>query len=179
MTNDAGRKPEGAPERSPKAGAGARSGVDGNGPKRFSVGGSPVGLCSGGGPNGAQGDSGPNGAQGAPGKEGGSGSSRFDPLPSDLCIAMPTDCRSEPNLPRAEALKRLYSPWPMSLRKRALGRTGGHRFSSCNPSRPNWHLATEAKPLSLRSLLGVLRTLRVGRPWLPPTRLTHKRHWPG
>jgi hypothetical protein len=31
MTNDAGRKPEGAPERSPKAGAGAPSGVDGNG----------------------------------------------------------------------------------------------------------------------------------------------------
>ena len=37
MTNDAGRKPEGAPERSRKAGAGAPSGVDGNGPKRFSV----------------------------------------------------------------------------------------------------------------------------------------------
>ena len=37
MTNDAGRKPEGAPERSPKAGVGAPSGVDGNGPKRFSV----------------------------------------------------------------------------------------------------------------------------------------------
>ena len=37
MTNDAGRKPEGAPERSPKAGAGGPSGVDGNGPKRFSV----------------------------------------------------------------------------------------------------------------------------------------------
>jgi hypothetical protein len=36
MTNDDGRKPEGAPERSPKAG-GAPSGVDGNGPKRFSV----------------------------------------------------------------------------------------------------------------------------------------------
>ena len=35
MTNDDGRKPEGAPERSPKAGVGAR--VDGNGPKRFSV----------------------------------------------------------------------------------------------------------------------------------------------
>ena len=33
MTNDDGRKPEGAPERSPKAGAGAPSGVDGNGPK--------------------------------------------------------------------------------------------------------------------------------------------------
>ena len=37
MTNDAGRKPEGAPERSPKAGVGGLSGVDGNGPKRFSV----------------------------------------------------------------------------------------------------------------------------------------------
>ena len=37
MTNDEGLKPEGAPERSPKAGAGAPSGVDGNGPKRFSV----------------------------------------------------------------------------------------------------------------------------------------------
>ena len=37
MTNDDGREPEGAPERSPKAGAGAPSGVDGNGPKRFSV----------------------------------------------------------------------------------------------------------------------------------------------
>jgi transposase InsO family protein len=37
MTNDDGRKPVGAPERSPKAGAGAPSGVDGNGPKRFSV----------------------------------------------------------------------------------------------------------------------------------------------
>jgi len=37
MTNDAGRKPEGAPERSRKTGAGAPSGVDGNGPKRFSV----------------------------------------------------------------------------------------------------------------------------------------------
>ena len=37
MTNDEGRKPEGAPERSPKAGVGAASGVDGNGPKRFSV----------------------------------------------------------------------------------------------------------------------------------------------
>ena len=32
-----GRKPEGAPERSPKAGAGTPSGVDRNGPKRFSV----------------------------------------------------------------------------------------------------------------------------------------------
>ena len=37
MTNDEGRKPGGAPERSPKAGEGAPSGVDGNGPKRFSV----------------------------------------------------------------------------------------------------------------------------------------------
>ena len=37
MTNDDGRKPEGAPERFPKAGGGAPSGVDGNGPKRFSV----------------------------------------------------------------------------------------------------------------------------------------------
>jgi hypothetical protein len=37
MTNDDGRKPEGAPERPPKAGGGAPSGVDGNGPKRFSV----------------------------------------------------------------------------------------------------------------------------------------------
>src|SRR4029078_12224937 len=37
MTSDEGRKPEGAPERSPKAGVGAPSGVDGNGPKRFSV----------------------------------------------------------------------------------------------------------------------------------------------
>ena len=37
MTNDDGRKPEGAPERSPKAGVGAPSGVDRNGPKRFSV----------------------------------------------------------------------------------------------------------------------------------------------
>ena len=37
MTNDDGRKPEGAPERSPKAGVGAPSGVDENGPKRFSV----------------------------------------------------------------------------------------------------------------------------------------------
>ena len=36
MTNDDGRKPEGAPERSPKAGVGG-SGGDGNGPKRFSV----------------------------------------------------------------------------------------------------------------------------------------------
>ena len=37
MTNDDGRKPEGTPERSRKAGVGAPSGVDGNGPKRFSV----------------------------------------------------------------------------------------------------------------------------------------------
>src|SRR6201993_22386 len=37
MTNDDGRKPEGAPERSPKAGVGASLGVDGNDPKRFSV----------------------------------------------------------------------------------------------------------------------------------------------
>ena len=40
MSNDAGyegRKPEGTPERSPKAGAGAPSGVDANGPQRFSV----------------------------------------------------------------------------------------------------------------------------------------------
>src|ERR1700752_3283840 len=37
MTNDDGRKPEGAPARSPKAGVGPPSGVDGNGPKRFSV----------------------------------------------------------------------------------------------------------------------------------------------
>ena len=37
MTNDDGRKPEGAPERSPKTGVGVRSGVDGNSPKRFSV----------------------------------------------------------------------------------------------------------------------------------------------
>ena len=37
MTNDEGLKPEGAPERSPKAAVGAPSGVDGNGPKRFSV----------------------------------------------------------------------------------------------------------------------------------------------
>ena len=37
MTSDEGRTPEGAPERSAKAGVGAPSGVDGNGPKRFSV----------------------------------------------------------------------------------------------------------------------------------------------
>jgi hypothetical protein len=36
MTIDAGVKPEGAPERSPIAGAGAPSGVDA-GPKRYSV----------------------------------------------------------------------------------------------------------------------------------------------
>ena len=35
MTNDAGRKPEGAPERSPKAGAGGPSGVDRNGASPF------------------------------------------------------------------------------------------------------------------------------------------------
>jgi len=34
MTNDDGFKPEGGPERSPKAGEGAPSGVDGKGPKR-------------------------------------------------------------------------------------------------------------------------------------------------
>src|ERR1035437_8322138 len=37
MTNDEGLKPEGAPERPPKAGAGAPSGVDADRPKRFSV----------------------------------------------------------------------------------------------------------------------------------------------
>ena len=37
MKNDDGRKSEGAPERSPKAGVGVPSGVDGNGAKRFSV----------------------------------------------------------------------------------------------------------------------------------------------
>src|SRR4249920_1089516 len=37
MTSDEGLKPEGAPERSPRAGVGPPSGVDGNGPKRFSV----------------------------------------------------------------------------------------------------------------------------------------------
>ena len=37
MMNDDGREPEGAPERSPQASAGAPSGVDGNGPKRFFV----------------------------------------------------------------------------------------------------------------------------------------------
>ncbi len=37
MTNDEGLEPEGAPERSPKAGEGAPSGIDGNCPKRFSV----------------------------------------------------------------------------------------------------------------------------------------------
>jgi hypothetical protein len=38
----------------------------------------------------------------------------------------------------------------------------------------SWRLATEAKPLRLRSLLGVLRTLRVGRLALPPTRLSSR-----
>ena len=37
MTNDEGRKPEGPPERSAKAGVGAPSGDGGNGLKRFSV----------------------------------------------------------------------------------------------------------------------------------------------
>ena len=37
MTVDEGRKPDGAPECSAKAGEGAPSGVDANGPKRFSV----------------------------------------------------------------------------------------------------------------------------------------------
>jgi hypothetical protein len=37
MTNVEGRKPEGAPERSPKAAEGAASGVDGKVAKRFSV----------------------------------------------------------------------------------------------------------------------------------------------
>jgi hypothetical protein len=37
MTKDEGRKPEGAPERSHKAGEGVPSGVDGDNPKRFSV----------------------------------------------------------------------------------------------------------------------------------------------
>src|SRR3979490_2864104 len=37
MTNDEGREPEGAPERSPKRGAGAPSGAVSDGPKRFSV----------------------------------------------------------------------------------------------------------------------------------------------
>ena len=37
MMVDEGRKPEGALERSRKAGEGAASGVDANGPKRFSV----------------------------------------------------------------------------------------------------------------------------------------------
>ena len=37
MTNVEGREPEGAPERSPKAGEGAASGVDGKVAKRFSV----------------------------------------------------------------------------------------------------------------------------------------------
>ena len=37
MTIDEGRKPEGAPERSPKAGEGAPSGVEENWPKRCSA----------------------------------------------------------------------------------------------------------------------------------------------
>ena len=37
MKNDDGRKSEGAPERSLKAGVGVPSDVDGNSPKRFSV----------------------------------------------------------------------------------------------------------------------------------------------
>jgi hypothetical protein len=37
MKNDDGRKSEGAPESSLKAGVGVPSGVDGNSPKRFSV----------------------------------------------------------------------------------------------------------------------------------------------
>src|ERR1700674_2738147 len=37
MTSDDGRKPEGAPERSPKADVRPPWGIDGNGPKRFSV----------------------------------------------------------------------------------------------------------------------------------------------
>jgi hypothetical protein len=37
MTIDEGWKPEGAPERSPKAGEGAPAGVEGNWPKRFSI----------------------------------------------------------------------------------------------------------------------------------------------
>ena len=37
MTNVEGRRPEGAPERSPKAGEGAASGVGGKVAKRFSV----------------------------------------------------------------------------------------------------------------------------------------------
>ena len=37
MTNDDGRKPEGAPERSAKAGVGAPLGVEENSPKRFSA----------------------------------------------------------------------------------------------------------------------------------------------
>jgi hypothetical protein len=37
MTNDDRRKPDGAAERSPRAGVGALSGIDGNGAKRFSV----------------------------------------------------------------------------------------------------------------------------------------------
>ena len=41
-----GRKPEGAPERSPKAGAGAPSDVEGNGPKRFSVKGAKLAVVA-------------------------------------------------------------------------------------------------------------------------------------
>jgi hypothetical protein len=37
MTNDSGLKPEGALDRSAKAGEGVPSGVDWNGPRRFSV----------------------------------------------------------------------------------------------------------------------------------------------
>ena len=37
MTNDDGRRPEGAQEPSSEARVGAPLGVDGNGPKRFSV----------------------------------------------------------------------------------------------------------------------------------------------
>src|SRR5271167_561495 len=37
MTADVGRKPKGAPERSPIAGGGAPLGVDGMAPKRYSV----------------------------------------------------------------------------------------------------------------------------------------------
>src|SRR5271156_3657835 len=36
MTNDDGRKPEGAPERAPKADVGAPSVIEGKAPKRFS-----------------------------------------------------------------------------------------------------------------------------------------------
>ena len=37
MTNDDGLRPEGAQERSAKAGEGVPSGIEGNGPRRFSV----------------------------------------------------------------------------------------------------------------------------------------------